>query len=69
MCLFLEKGGNQKTKRVPYSKLVNVSRFGLDFSADLFYCLLKDLKYFTVAKPSILENTPSILLKQINHDI
>ena len=52
-----------------FFKLVNVSRFGLDFSADLFYCLLEDLKYFTVAKPSILENTPSILLKQINHYI
>ena len=48
-----------------FLELVNVSRFGLDFNADLFYSLLEDLKYFTLAKPSILENTPSILPKQI----
>ena len=52
-----------------FLELVNVSRFGLDFNADLFYSLLEDLKYFTVAKPSILENTPSILPKQIHHYI
>ena len=39
-----------------FYELVNVSRFGLDFSADLFYCLLEDsfcLKYCVrILKPS-----------------
>ena len=63
MALKLEGGGHY------LCEFKSSPRFGQDFSADLFYCLLEDLKYFTVAKPSILENTPSILLKQINHYI